>query len=115
MIAVISFQKLAPKATLSVLVFKIWKYVSQLPGTAQKCFCIQNKAMYISFQKNIVQALLDEYCQNDRAKTQSHFYWDTQYKKRIDLYFHKRGYHWGAFYMRNGKTYLQIKEEWRIN
>ena len=37
---------MAPKATLSVLVFKLWKYISQLPDIAQKCFYIRNEAMY---------------------------------------------------------------------
>ena len=48
---IISFPKLAPNATLSVLVFKLWKYVSLIPDINQRCFFIQNEAMDISFKR----------------------------------------------------------------
>ena len=70
-------QTLTQKVTLPVLELKLWKSISRLPDIAQICFRIRNEAMDISFQNNIVLALLDEYCQSNRAKTQSHFYWDT--------------------------------------
>ena len=72
-----ALQKLNLKVKLKVLVLKLLKYISQLHDIPQKGFCIQNEAMDISFQKNIALALLNEYCQSNRAKTQSHFYWDT--------------------------------------
>ena len=36
-----------------------------------KYFCIQNKAMNISFQDNLLQDFLDDYCQKYEAKTRS--------------------------------------------
>ena len=37
----------------------------------QKCLCIQNKVMNIGFQKILIQAFLDDYCQKNEAKSQS--------------------------------------------
>ena len=68
----------------SISTKKLWKSISRLPDIAHKCFFIQNEVMDLSFQKNIVFALLDEYCQSNRVKTQSHFYWDTLYQTDRD-------------------------------
>ena len=50
----VEFPKTGSESNIISLVFKLWKYISRLPDIAQKSFCIQNEAMYISFQKNIV-------------------------------------------------------------
>ena len=43
------FLKLKPKVILSVLVIKLRRSISRLPDIAQKCICIKNEAMDISF------------------------------------------------------------------
>ena len=48
-------QTLTPKVILPVLELKLWRSIFQLPDIAQKCFCIQNKAMNINIESYIFQ------------------------------------------------------------
>ena len=51
---------LTKKVTLSVLVLKLWKYISWLPDIAHICFCIQNKAMDIKLCGMIIARVIEQ-------------------------------------------------------
>ena len=68
------------KESLSILEIQLQKSISRLPDIEQKYLCIQNEAMNISLQKNMVLTFLDDYYQKNEAKAPSHFVLDTLYE-----------------------------------
>ena len=82
---VIIAPKWIPIVTNLILELKLRILIFQSPDITQKCFCIQNEAMDISFQKNMILALEEEYYQRNKPKTNSNFF-DTPCMPQCTLY-----------------------------